>query len=134
MNNRPWVYPFSFITFAPVVVAFLLGLVLVVPSVVVNVALGKIAALLHLAVLIGGGAGLLSALLLTFDIAGKPLSDTSVGLKRVGLAIGVTSELWLMHMATPAPEPFLFYWVPPLIGSVVLMGLSIRLDAKSTNR
>jgi uncharacterized membrane protein len=83
----------------------------------------------YFALLIGGGAGLTSAALLTFDIAGRPIIDSYFWLKRLGLVIGFFAELVVIALVEPQKEALLYYWLPQIVGAVVLFGLSFGITA-----
>ncbi|GGD09469.1 hypothetical protein [Halopseudomonas salina] len=129
MNLRVLVYPFSFIAFAPAVLLFNAGVVLIVPATILDLTKGNFEMLQYFALLIGGGAGLTSAALLTFDIAGRPIIDSYFWLKRLGLMIGFFAELVVIALIEPQREALLYYWLPQIVGAVVLFGLSFGITA-----
>ncbi|WP_221795205.1 hypothetical protein [Oceanobacter mangrovi] len=131
---RVLIYPFSFLAFAPAMLLFMAGMILIVPATVIDLSKGHFSTLLYLSLLLGGGAGLASALLVTFDVAGKPLVESYLWLKRLGLIIGVVSELVVLSIFSPDKEPFLHYWLPQLVGGVVLLGLSFSVTANKSNQ
>jgi hypothetical protein len=77
--------------------------------------------------LAGGYIGVLSALLLTLDIASNRIVFNHLNIKWVGLAIGVLSELTVIHIYPPTLSPFLTFWLPQMIGSFVLFIISYKI-------
>ena len=132
MSMRALIYLFSFVAFAPAMLLFMAGMILIFPATILDLTKGHFSTLQYLFLLAGGGAGLVSALLITFDIAGKPILDSYLWLKRFGLIIGFASELVVIYLFTPNNEPFIYYWLPQLIGAVVLFGLSLCVTANKS--
>jgi hypothetical protein len=132
MSMRTLIYPFSFIAFAPAMLLFMAGMILIVPATILDLAKGHFSTFQYLFLLAGGGAGLASALLITFDIAGRLIIDFHLWLKRFGLIVGFASELVIIYIFTPNNEPFIYYWLPQLVGAVVLFGLSFNVTANKS--
>lgn len=132
MNKRTLIYPFSLVAFAPAMLLFMAGVILIVPATILDLTKGHFSTLQYLFLLAGGGSGLISALLITFDIAGKPVVDSYFWLKRFGLIVGFASELVVIYIFTPNKEPFIYYWLPQLVGAAVLLGLSFGVAANKS--
>lgn len=134
MNLRVMIYPFSFLAFAPAMLLFMAGMSLIIPVTILDLVKGHFSTLQYLVLLTGGGAGLTSALLVTFDIARQPIIGSYLWLKRLGLLVGIVSELLVIKEFTPNKEPFMYYWLPQLVGAVVLFGLSFSVTANKSNQ
>ena len=126
MNYKKLIFIFLIIMFLPAVILLLVGMVLVPMIVFLGVSKGHWETMILLLPLLGGGVGLLTAALIIFDIAGNSLLPVSLTLKRFGLLLGILSKLSVVAWIAPNMEPFLYYWLPPLVGGVVLFVLSYQ--------
>ncbi|MBA6385226.1 hypothetical protein H4J45_18570 [Colwellia sp. BRX10-6] len=129
MNWRNLIFLFSFLMFSPAVLLLMAGFMVVPPIVIIGLSNWNFGGLVYLFSLIGGGVGLATAFFITFDLAGKTVSYINMQIKRSGLIFGVMSELFVFQYITPNFEPFLYYWLPPLFGAVVLLTLSFTITA-----
>lgn len=132
MSIKVLIYPFSFVAFAPAMLLFMVGMTLIIPATILDLTKGHFSTLQYLFLLAGGGAGLVSALLITLDIAGNPIVDSYLWLKRFGLMVGFVSELVVIYLFTPNEEPFIYYWLPQLVGAIVLFVLSFSVTANKS--
>ena len=110
--------------FLPALLLFFVGLAFVPSVVFLDLSKGHWESTVLLLPLAGGAAGLVSALLVTCDIAGNSLLSVNNNVKRLGLIAGILSELAVVVWLPPNMEPFLYYWLPELFGGVVLLPLS----------
>lgn len=131
MKARHLIFVFSLIVFTPATLLLLAGLALIPAAVFGDLAKGHIIAAVLLLPLLGAIWGLSSAVLVTFDIAGASFSRIGMNKKRWGLIAGFASELSVIAAFTPNMEPFVYYWLPPLVGGVVLLALSFRSGANN---
>jgi len=115
--------------FLPAIFVFCVGLMLLLSIVMMGVTKGNIESLIYLCPLVGGCIGLLAALFITFEIAGKSISSLNLPMMRIGLIFGVVTELIVIYELPPNLEPFMYYWFPPLCGALVLLVLSFKLAA-----
>ena len=135
MKTRVLICYFSAIMFAPAVFLLLIGTILIPPSVIHDLMRGHFVFALWLLPLFGGFIGLGAAFLITADIAGAAIGNLHISLKRGGLIIGFISEMAVIVKFQPHIEPFLVYWLPPLVGASVLFALSYWSEAnKGFNR
>lgn len=132
MSIKVLIYPFSFVAFAPAMLLFMAGMILIVPAAILDLTKGHFSTLQYLFLLAGEGAGLVSALLITLDIAGNSIVDSYLWLKRFGLMVGFVSELVVIYLFTPNEEPFIYYWLPQLVGAIVLFVLSFSVTANKS--
>lgn len=132
MSIKVLIYPFSFVAFAPAMLLFMAGMILIVPAAILDLTKGHFSTLQYLFLLAGGGAALVSALLITLDIAGNSIVDSYLWLKRFGLMVGFVSELVVIYLFTPNEEPFIYYWLPQLVGAIVLFVLSFSVTANKS--
>lgn len=112
-NVRKLIYPFSLIAFSPAAMQlFGAGAILTIPATLNSLLKGQFDTLLFLGLLLGGGGGLLSAFLVTFDIGGNPVIPAHEWYKRAGLIVGLVSELAVIYIVSQNKEPFMYYWLP----------------------
>jgi hypothetical protein len=81
MKLRSAIYPFSLFAFTPALIQVSAVTIILLPG-LFNVSALSYLGLLPLLLVAGGGIGLASALLVTFDIGGSPILESKIWLKR----------------------------------------------------
>ncbi len=115
--------------FAPALFLFVGGALLITSVVVMELFKGGFSTVIYLWPVIGGAIGLAAAAGLVVKLAGKPAVSVSTGLAVVGVVVGVATEAATYFYFTPALEPTLIYWLPPVAGAVLLLVASARQHA-----
>jgi hypothetical protein len=113
-------FVFAFL-FAPALLLFISGALLITSVVVMELFKGGFSSIVYMWPVIGGGVGLAAATVLVIKLAGKPAVSMSTGVAVVGVLVGVVTEAGTYFYFTPAPEPTLIYWLPPVVGAALLL-------------
>ena len=118
--------------FAPAGLMFVAGLILIPMVVIMDLLKGHFSTMLFLLPLIGGAIGLFSVIVLTTEIAGDPIAKKLTGYARAGLLVGVAAESAVYFYVKPESTPSLTYWLPPIIGAVILFLASVAYTANKS--
>lgn len=120
MPSRKLLYLYSLIVFAPALVTFMTGCAVVYQGAYEE--FGLLEAMRRPLILQAFGMfiGLFATVMLTFDLAGTPLARVPLSYKRSIMIVGLVSGFFMNRWIGPTA----MFWVPQLIGTIILIGLS----------
>lgn len=127
------VYAFFLGMFAPAMLLLAAGAILVPMVVIMDLLKGHFETMLLLLPLIGGAVGLSSAIVLTTELAGSPIINNVTSYARLGLMVGIAAECVVYFYFEPEWGPSFMYWLPPIVGAVVLFAMSFSRASKNQN-
>jgi len=129
---RKLIYIFSLLCFFPAIFLLLGGMALIPTAVIIDLGKGHLSSLVLLLPLIGGIFGVIMAFTVAFELLAWTNTKVKNFYKYLGLLVGIMSELSISFWITPNLEPFLTFWLPPLLGAgLLLFGLYTNTTNKS---
>ncbi|TMS91923.1 hypothetical protein CWB58_17135 [Pseudoalteromonas sp. S201] len=128
---RKIAYTLSLVSLLPALLLLLAGIALIPAVVIADLGKGHLSSLVLLLPLIGAVLGIISSITVAFELLGWVKVRVNNCYKYLGMFSGIISELSVIFWFTPNIEPFLTFWLPPMLGSVILI---ISLYLNTTNK